>query len=174
MDIQESQPGVYVVKDTLVRVTPEVLDWLKARLPTSPTKRVRLCAHPDPGDPIHEMLIVLHRDTYVRPHAHPTKSESFHVVEGEGDVVLFDEAGQITDVIHMGDRASNKTFYYRTGPGQFHTLLLRSELMVVHETTNGPFVEGDAVVADWAPAAEDAAAIPSFTARLREEISKRA
>ncbi len=43
-------------------------------------KRVRLCAHPSQDDLLHEMLIVHERSTYVRPHKHPGKSESIHII----------------------------------------------------------------------------------------------
>ena len=76
-------------------------------------QRSRLCAHNEVGDTLHEMLIIHTKDTYVRPHKHLNKSESFHIVEGSLNVILFDEEGQITDVIQMGNYLSGNFFYYR-------------------------------------------------------------
>ncbi|MBU1910629.1 MAG: WbuC family cupin fold metalloprotein, partial [Verrucomicrobia bacterium] len=74
---------------------PVVLDrafveWLKQQADRNPRRRIRLCAHQDPNDLIHEMLIVHAQMTYIRPHKHLTRIESFHVIEGEADVVMFD------------------------------------------------------------------------------------
>src|SRR5687767_10943614 len=65
-------------------------------------KRARICAHPSAADPLHEMIICLDRGTYIRPHRHAGKSESFHIIDGELDVVLFEDDGAIREVIRMG------------------------------------------------------------------------
>ena len=56
---------------------------------------MRLCAHPAVDDRLHEMVIAMARETYVRPHKHVNKSESVHVIEGLADAVLFDDAGNV-------------------------------------------------------------------------------
>ncbi len=96
----------------------------------NPRKRVRLCAHKDPQRPLHEMLIIHERSAYVRPHRHPGKSESMHVISGEVDVVVFDAQGGVSEVIEMGDYASGKIFYYRMEVPLFHTLIIRSDVLV--------------------------------------------
>jgi len=44
------------------------------------------------------------------PHRHYNKSESFHVVEGEVDIVLFDDISGALKVIRMGACGSGKSF----------------------------------------------------------------
>ena len=85
------------------------------------------------------MLIVHERGAYVRPHKHPAKTESTHIIEGLVDVVLFEDDARIERVISMGDYASGRAFYYRMDVPVFHTLIIRSDVLVFHETTNGPF-----------------------------------
>lgn len=172
MNLIELSPGVYTSEASIVTVGRELIDELKRRLPASPSRRVRFCAHPNTADALHEMMIVVARESYVRPHAHPGKSESFHIVEGEVDVVLFDEAGTVTRVIAMSDRASGKAFYYRTGPGQYHSIRVRTDTVVIHETTNGPFVPGDTTLAPWAPAEDDAPAGRDYLAGLDAAIAR--
>ncbi|MBF0447829.1 MAG: cupin fold metalloprotein, WbuC family [Magnetococcales bacterium] len=123
---------------------------LKKRAMQTGRKRIRLCTHPHAGDLLHEMLIVLHRQTYVPPHSHPDKSESFHLIEGALDVVLFDEAGRPQSAIPMA-HSSQAVFYYRLSDSRFHTVLPQSEWVVFHETTNGPFRPEQTVMAPWAP-----------------------
>ena len=166
------------------RVSPEVL-YTEAPITTAsrsevedferlaqenPRKRMRLCTHASPSDTLHEMLIYHERGAYVRPHRHPAKIESTHVIEGEVDVVVFDDAGEVTQVLRMGDYASGRTFYYRMAVPVFHTLIIRSAMLVFHETTNGPFDRKATVFADWAPADDDVRGIEAFIAGVEQKI----
>jgi len=134
-------------------------------------RRIRVCTHRDVKDRLHEMLIVHVRDTYVRPHKHPGKSESFHLIKGEVDVVIFDEAGTITDVIGMGDYSSGKTFYYRMADPYYHTLLIQSDVIVFHETTNGPFERSETLFAPWAPEEHAEAERSAFMQQLARKVT---
>ena len=98
------------------------------------------------------------------------KSESFHVIEGMVDVVLFSEGGEVSKVIKMGSYSSGGCFYYRVASPIYHTLLIRSEVLVFHETTNGPFDRSQMVFAPWSPDERDGAAIASFLGRVERDI----
>ena len=133
-------------------------------------RRIRLCTHGTPQDRLHEMLIVHERRAYVRPHKHPGKSESTHIIEGLVDVVLFDDAGRIERILKMGDYASGRPFYLRIDDPVFHTLIIRSDVLVFHETTNGPFERKDTLFAPWAPPDDDPDGISAFIAGLDAQI----
>jgi len=134
-------------------------------------KRIRLCVHSNQTDPLHEMLIVHDKNTYVRPHKHPGKSESTHIIEGLVDIVLFDDSGKIERVISMGNYASGKIFYYRLATPIYHMLVIRSEVLVFHETTNGPFDRADTVFAPWAPEYENDKGVADFISGLEKKIN---
>ena len=151
MPFKEKSAEVYVADGEIVEAGPREVAFLKSKLASAPRGRVRLCAHRDGSDPLHEMLIALDKRTYIRPHKHLAKSESFHVIEGVVDVVLFSDDGKIARVLALGDPASGRNFFYRLAGPAFHTLIIRSEILIIHETTNGPFRQGDAIFADWAP-----------------------
>src|SRR5438309_9931257 len=102
MNYRAVSDEVFIATGGVVQVRPEDVAMGKAKGTTNARKRARLCAHPGPDDPLHEMLIVLDRGTYIRPHKHGDKSESFHIIEGELDVVLFHDSGAIREVIRMG------------------------------------------------------------------------
>ncbi|CAN0411143.1 unnamed protein product, partial [Phaeothamnion confervicola] len=78
----------------------------------SPRGRYRLCSH-QASDSIHEMLICLDEKTFVRPHKHQGKSESIHVISGLARLILFDEQGQITNLVALGPYESGRTFFHR-------------------------------------------------------------
>lgn len=143
----------------------------KQRSSLNPRKRIRLCAHGAPEDRLHEMLIVHERSAYVRPHKHLAKTESTHIIEGLVDVVLFKGDGRIERIIRMGDYASGQPFYFRVETAVFHTLIIRSDVLVFHETTNGPFERKDTVFAPWAPADADVNAVSAFVAGLDAQIA---
>jgi cupin fold WbuC family metalloprotein len=104
------------------------------------------------------MMIALRGDSYIRPHKHPGKSEAFHVIEGAVDVVVLDDGGEICEVVPLGSDGTG-AFYYRMSRPQFHTLLIKSDILVVHEITNGPFVAGATVFAPFAPEEGTGAAV---------------
>lgn len=134
-------------------------------------KRIRLCTHSDPREVLHEMLIVHDRNTYVRPHKHPGKSESTHIIEGLVDIVLFDDYGKIDRVLNMGDYASGKIFYFRVTTPVFHTLIIRSDILVFHETTNGPFKRNETVFAPWSPEEVDVTSVSDFISDINNRLN---
>lgn len=146
------------------------IDIFKQLSSHNPRKRIRLCAHASPEDRLHEMLIVHERSAYVRPHKHPGKTESMHIIEGLVDVVVFDDDGRIERVIGMGDYASGETFFYRMTKPVFHTLIIRTDILVFHETTSGPFDRGDTVFATWAPEDSDVNSVSIFMAQLDDKV----
>jgi cupin fold WbuC family metalloprotein len=166
------QQGVHVAEGPVVRLTRAGVAFLADDARRCPARRSRLCAHPGPDDRLHEMFILLDGGTYVRPHRHRGKSESFHVVEGELDVVLFHGDGTVRDVVRMGEYATGKTFYYRLADDLFHTVVVRSKHALIHETTNGPFERSDTGFAPWAPEEHEAGAaeyLRALHAETREE-----
>ncbi len=165
MTIEQRSPEVFQATGGIVQVKAEQLDAVKAAASASSRHRARLCLHPGSDDTLHEMLIVLNRETYIRPHRHATKCESFHIIEGELDIVLFQEDGTVHDVVRMGPYATGKTFCYRLMEPLFHTVVVRTAYALFHEITNGPFDATASEFAPWAPAEGDPACT-AYIARL--------
>jgi len=160
--------GVFLAQGPVVRLSDESTRELVEGLAGSEKGRVRICAHADSKDRLHEMIIALARGSYIQPHRHLDKAESFHLIEGRLDIVLFDEAGNVTETIALAPygNAEGLPFYYRLNAPIYHTVIVRTPHTLFHETTSGPFVPGDAEFAAWAPAPEDGAAALRFLARF--------
>ena len=137
--------------DDIAEVTPDWYDRLKANALGAKRKRSRLCLHHSDDDLLHEMIIVFHRDAVIRPHRHQHKSESYHMIFGELDIVLFDDDGRPTRLVCMGDLASGKTLVYRQSKPIWHSVIIRSEYAAIHEVTNGPFRVEENEFAPWSP-----------------------
>ena len=152
--------------EEIVRVNADDIAVWKDKAFRNERQRIRLCAHRDEDDIVHEMLIVHTRETYVRPHKHLNKTESFHVIEGCADVIVFDEDGKIIDVIHMGTYDSGLCFYYRIADPIYHMIFIHSEVLVFHEVTKGPFRKNDTVYASWSPDINDTISVQAYLAKI--------
>ena len=118
------------------------------------------------------MIIVLSNQTYIRPHKHINKTESFHIIEGLIDVVIFDETGNIVEVVHMGDLLSGHNFFYRLSDDYYHTPIIRSDFAVFHETINGPFDRTDTIEAPWAPDEADFFGQKKYSERMLRDLDR--
>lgn len=171
MNFKEINEEVYYSGASITRCDIGLIEELKNKATSNTRKRTRLCTHGDVNDKVHEMLIIHERDCYVRPHKHPGKAESIHIIQGKVDIVLFNDDGSISEVIHMGEFNSGLSFYLRTEAPVYHTLLIRSEVLVFHETTNGPFDRNDTVFAPWSPEDKNIAATRQYIANLDIQLN---
>jgi cupin fold WbuC family metalloprotein len=153
-----------------VEVGPDWYEKLKRHAYESESKRARLCLHHGPGEMVHEMIIVFHRAAISRPHRHRGKTESYHMIFGELDILLFDESGRPTRLVPMGDFASGKTQVYRMNSPIWHSVIIRSEYAAVHEVTNGPFRAEESEFACWAP--ENPSSLRAFLDRSVKCLSQ--
>ncbi len=169
--IRQVNDEVFIAQDPIVQVDQAQMAALKTQAARNPRHRARLCSHKDNADRLHEMLIVLTGAVYIRPHKHLNKAESFHVVEGSAIVIFFDESGAIQEVIHVGDAASGRPFYFRNDDPRYHTQIITSDFLAFHETTNGPFNRADTIFAPWSPEETDTAACAAFVEKLRREVA---
>ncbi|MBC8182557.1 WbuC family cupin fold metalloprotein [candidate division KSB1 bacterium] len=163
---------VLFTADDIAKVDAKDIEELKQKARLNPRRRVRLCVHKDLDDSIHEMLIVHEKSCYIQPHKHIGKTESFHIIEGLVDIILFDEDGQINGIIPMGDYSTGLKFFYRLPPSHYHTLLIQSDVLVFHEITNGPFKSEDTVWASWAPEENDVDEVSRYTELIVSSIEE--
>lgn len=169
IDLNRITAEVFVARNSVVSFGDEETAFVKKQALLSPRKRARICAHPTDDDLLHEMLIAISFQSYIHPHRHFGKSESFHLVEGRADVVVMDDDGEISQVVHLG---AGLNFFYRSSEPLFHTLLIHSNMLVVHEVTNGPFNNSQAEVAFFAPPESDEDAARDYMAELAARVER--
>lgn len=172
MKLREINEEVLYADEPIVRIDNSALEDLKDRAKKNKRKRIRICSHIDVDDKVHEMLIVHTQDTYVRPHKHLGKSESFHIVEGVANVIIFTDTGTIRDIVELGDSTSGRNFYFRINQPFYHTLQITSKFIVFHESTSGPFNRSDTVFPAWAPEEVNVEAVKTFMLKLSNEVQK--
>ena len=137
-------------------ISGALIDMVAAHAEASPRLRMNHNFHSDPADNPHRFLNVLLCGTYICPHRHlvPPKSESFLVLEGIADVILFDDQGAITDRYRLGEEsAQGRLWGIDISPGVWHTILARTKRVVCYEVKPGPWIAAnDKEFASWAPA----------------------
>ena len=98
----------------------------------------------------------------------PERSESFHIVQGEVDVLIFDDRGPVSQqVVSLGEFSSRKPFYYRQAVPAFHCVLPRTPS---HSSMRQPPARSGRVIRSFptsAPAENESEAVATYLGRLR-------
>jgi cupin fold WbuC family metalloprotein len=142
-----------------------LLDELSAKATASARGRANHNVHASAQDPVHRYFVVANRNSYFRPHRHPTKSELALVLRGEFDVLTFDETGCLAARFVVGARSEH--LGYETPRATWHTLIARADGAAFLEVKEGPYDQASASeFAPWAPPEGDAR-VPQFLERLR-------
>jgi cupin fold WbuC family metalloprotein len=142
---------VFRACDPIVEIGLDWLSRLKAYAMESPLGRARVCVHTDDGAAVQEMILAVRQDVLFRPHRHLNRTESFHMIEGALDVVVFDGDGKPIRGVQLAATGNGGAFYYRLNEAHYHAILPRTPVVVFHETTAGPFSKDGTEFADWAP-----------------------
>ncbi len=139
---------VEFVHKKCVKVDQGVIEDIKKRAAQNPSGKFRYCFHDNEEAGMQEMLFVIPKSGYSRPHKHEKYAESHVVIEGEGYMLLFDDAGQIIEGFQV---SKEKNFLYRVAPNQWHMLVPESEIMVIYEIREGKFDKNTNIFPSWAP-----------------------
>lgn len=152
-------------------ISAELFETVADLAAASPRRRMNHNFHEAADDNPHRFLNVLLRGTYIRPHRHtaPPKSETFLVLEGVADVILFDGAGSITERYSLGvETPEGRVWGIDLHPGVWHTVLPRTARVVCFEVKPGPWEPAtDKEFAPWAPG-EDSPSAAEYCRALLE------
>ena len=159
MNLIKKTSELYLAPGPIATIGSTEINFLKRKVAGNKKGRVRINFHQDNSDLLHEMMIAIQPDSYIRPHKHPGKSESFHIIYGAVEIVVFEDDGTIREVVSLAAKDEKKAFFYRMSRPFFHTLIIYSDLLVVHEITNGPFVKDDSKFGSFAPAESSSASV---------------
>jgi cupin fold WbuC family metalloprotein len=126
-----------------------MMQRLEAMAKADPDGRARICLHPDDDAPVQQMIIAFTRQSELRPHRHHDKHESYTVLAGELDLVLYDDDGNEVQRLHLCAHHPDKPRMVQLRGSCFHTVVPRSEIVVILEVTNGPFDRAKTEFAEW-------------------------
>jgi len=133
-------------------MTRSMVDDLKNDYLLSSRRRHRYCFHQSPEVDLHDIVICYDKTSYIRPNKHIGKSESLLILQGELDFYIFDDRGELIDLIELGSFATGKTCYLRIPANTWHGLRATSnEPVIMKETISGPYDNSSLLWADFAP-----------------------
>ena len=156
----------------IVKIDGDLIEKLKAQAEHHPRKRARFCLHKNTQAEVHEMVIAVMKEAYVRPHKHKYKTESFHVIRGSLWLCIFNDKGDIVEKFRMSERGGDGYFLYRLEKNYWHTIIPITDFVAFHEVTKGPFNNtDDSIFPDWAPKEGEQAKIDGYVKGLLARIS---
>jgi cupin fold WbuC family metalloprotein len=152
----------------MIKITTQLIDSVIDQARTSLRLRMNYNFHPELSDPVQRLLNALEPWTYIRPHKHITKEESFVLLRGTALAVVFNDDGSIRD--HAVLSQANGILGIEFEENSYHMLTALETGTVVYEIKEGPFVphtEGSS--ASWAPQ-EGTPGAKDFLAKVFEEL----
>jgi len=162
---------VYYAKDANTTVHFDDIETLKRIAANNFSFKSRLCTHGSINDIVHEMFIVHAKNTYVRPHMHIGKSESFIIIEGELILIIYDEFGGIVSSQKYGAYGSGLPFYFRANENKYHSIMVLSDTIVVLEVTSGPFIKNETEFPKWAPDVDDIDKVQKYMKKIYDQCA---
>ena len=122
----------------MIKITTELIDKVIEQARTSPRLRMNYNFHPELSDPVQRLINALEPWTYIRPHKHTTKEESFVLLRGTVLAVVFNEDGSIRE--HAILSATSGILGIEFEENCYHMLTSLETGSAVYEIKEGPFV----------------------------------
>lgn len=139
------------------RITSSLLAELDRKAGASPRLRTNHNLHEAPEANVQRLAVKLKRGTYIRPHRHKVRWELGITLQGEMDLVLFNEDGLLTERVRMAPNGS--TLLVELPAAQWHSYVCVSETATFFEVKEGPYDPAtSSEFAPWSPPEGDAAA----------------
>ena len=134
----------------MIKIDTELLNEVSAKARLSPRLRMNHNFHPQLNDPVQRLLNALEPWSYIRPHKHIQKEESFVLLRGTVLAVIFDDEGSIRD--HYVLNLSIGHLGVEFEEGCYHMLTALEPDSVVYEIKEGPYIpHSEDFSAPWSP-----------------------
>jgi len=137
-EYDELAPGQYRANPGIYAVSRTDLLKLKAKIEKAHLTEGHLAIHQNETTKLHESFGIYLNGVKIQAHRYPHHDASFHILEGQAECTLFDENGQVKEVIRLGNKHSGLAFFVRIPKNHFYTLLPQSDYFITHESIAGP------------------------------------
>ena len=144
-------PEVIKNNSDILFVNHEMIEEIKYEALQSSRHIARLLMHLSHEDTVQEMLIAMGKNCVVTPNSSIGKSESLQIIEGRLLLVIFDKDGNVVKQEEMAPVGNNCASIYRLNSTPWHTMIPLTEMVVVHETLQGPFESSSEPLPNWIP-----------------------
>lgn len=141
-----------MMKNNLKCIEQELFEKMRLDASKADRKRTHYNLHPALEDPVQRLVVAIDPGSYIRPHRHndPAKWELFILLKGAAAILIFDEAGCVTNRV---DLSENGPIHAVEIPEKaWHTLAALEKGSVLIEIKPGPYAPlSDKDFAAWAP-----------------------
>lgn len=117
------------------KLTANELSALSRQAQHSPRLRANSNLHQELSDPIQRLANAMEPDTHIPPHRHAHTWELMTALRGSFTVLLFDDAGRVTERAELGTQVSILEVPVNT----WHAVLSRDSGAVLFEVKHGPY-----------------------------------
>ena len=145
--MKKIKEGVFSCGDqSIIKIGHNEIDQLIEEAKSADLRCARVNIHKSADDLLHEMIIAFTSESEVKIHKHPNKRESFHIIRGRVQIQFYDE-----DLVEMIDKkvimcSENGPYFYRMQDQLWHKVVPLSDICVIHEITDGPFILGQSSI----------------------------
>jgi cupin fold WbuC family metalloprotein len=157
--------------------SPGFLDMLSQQAEQVIRKRQHKNIHQHYNDSCQHLFNAIGIDSYIRPHRHSIdpKNECLIAVRGRMALLVFDDIGQVEQVIRFGAQANEAQQAISVGvnlpAGVWHTVIAEMPDSILFEVKSGPFNPEQAKEwAAWAPAENTPDAV-EYLMELKHRVS---
>lgn len=170
-NIRENKHVDFSCDDVVIIQHTQLEDFIEQSASNTDNYKYRYCMHDSPDNKLQEMFIVRKKGDYCRPDRHACIPETHIIMQGEEAVVLFDEDGQIINIILL--REGKGVLAYRINAPIYHMTVTLSDWAIDYEVKPGPFTRETNEFPDWAPTYEEHDEISKFMDYIIGEIERR-
>lgn len=148
-------------------ISEELLDSVTRAAQENPRLRMNYNLHESLDAPIHRLLNALEPGTYLPPHRHTDKEETYLVLRGSLLAFFYDDLGNVTEKICLDP--SSGAYGLEIPSCTWHSIIALELGTVIFEIKSGPYkplpLED---IAPWAPAPSDLEGAAVFMKRMLE------
>jgi cupin fold WbuC family metalloprotein len=150
------------------KITTTLIDQVIGQARVSPRLRMNYNFHSELSDPVQRLLNALEPWTYIRPHKHFTKEESFVLLCGTLLAVVFNDDGSIREHAILSQATGILGIEFEENT--YHMLTALETSSVVFEIKEGPFIpHTEGTSAPWSPK-EGTSEAKLFLEKVFEEL----
>lgn len=146
-------------------ISEELLNKVTREAQENPRLRMNYNFHESLDAPVHRLLNALEPGTYLPPHRHVDKEETYVVLRGSLLAFSYDDSGNVTEKICLNPSIG----YYglEIPAGTWHSILVLESGTVIFEIKRGPYQPiSPEDIASWAPDSSDLEGAAVFMKRL--------
>lgn len=148
-------------------ITEELLDGVTREAQENARLRMNYNLHESLDAPIHRLLNALEPGTYLPPHRHTDKEETYVVLRGSLLVFFYDDLGNVMEKATLNSSAG--VYGLEIPAGTWHSIIVLEPGTVIFEIKSGPYRPlPPEDMAPWAPAPSDTEGAAVFMKRMLE------